>query len=334
MWLDALRGIGILLVLLAHNNPPFIRFIFGFHMPLFYALSGYLFKETTINRKPFEQIKRLLMQYIVPYLILCFANLILHLLHIAAVVPDHKIPFDRIPGYLIGILLTDGDRMPQCSPLWFLVSLAISLFLFYLIRKVSFAGIRAVILIIAAALTFFLFRDGENMLPFALHTVCPALLFLEAGYLLKRANFPERIARIVEFCAMLVFLALGYVLIRFNPVNPWVDISKARFGELQFTIPGAVLLIASCMLACYLLDQIIPVILKPFSLIGRHTIFLLAFDEASNALGGSVLQHFLPAWEWYISFAIRSLILAVLFLLWQLMRSLIPSERIRKLLDY
>ena len=69
MWLDALRGIGILLVLLAHNNPPFIRFIFGFHMPLFYALSGYLFKETTINRKPFEQIKRLLMQYIV----LCLA---------------------------------------------------------------------------------------------------------------------------------------------------------------------------------------------------------------------------------------------------------------------
>ena len=35
LWIDACRGIAIILVLLGHNNPPFVRTIYGFHMPLF-----------------------------------------------------------------------------------------------------------------------------------------------------------------------------------------------------------------------------------------------------------------------------------------------------------
>ncbi len=44
MWLDAARGIGILLVLLGHTSPSFGKFIYGFHMPLFFIISGFLYK--------------------------------------------------------------------------------------------------------------------------------------------------------------------------------------------------------------------------------------------------------------------------------------------------
>ena len=340
LWLDALRGIGIILVLLAHNNPPFIRLIFGFHMPLFYALSGYLFKDSVTARKPGAQILILLKRYIVPYFILCFANLILHMLHIMAVVPDHKIPFEKIPTYLAGILLVDGERMPQCSPLWFLISLAVSLLLFYFFRKIPVIAIRGVILAAAVLLTALFFANGEHMMPFSLHTILPAFLFLEIGYLLKKARFPEQLCAAkkgrLAICvpALLGFPALGYILIRVNPVEPWIDISKANCGLLPCTVAGAVCMIAACMLGCFLTDRFVPALLKPFSQIGKHTVFLLAFDEASNALGGSILQRFLPAWEWYVSFAVRSLVLVILFLLWQVLRRLIPSEKRRRLLDF
>lgn len=337
LWLDALRGFGIILVLLAHNNPPFIRLIFGFHMPLFYALSGYLFKDPAAGRKPGAQILILLKRYIVPYFILCFANLILHILHIMAVVPDHRLPFEKIPTYLIGILLVDGERMPQCSPLWFLISLAISLLLFYFFRKIPLIAVRGVILAAAALLTALFFANGEHMMPFSLHTILPAFLFLEIGYLLKKARFPERLcsARLaIAVLVLPVFLALGYILIRVNPVEPWIDISKANCGLLPCSIAGATCMIAACMLGCFLTDRLVPALLKPFSQIGKHTVFLLAFDEASNALGGSILQRFLPAWEWYVSFVVRSLVLVILFLLWQVLRRLIPSEKMRKLLDF
>lgn len=39
-WIDVCRGIGILLVVFAHTSSPFNNFIYGFHMPLFFMISG------------------------------------------------------------------------------------------------------------------------------------------------------------------------------------------------------------------------------------------------------------------------------------------------------
>lgn len=40
-WVDGLRGIAILLVVLGHVNPPFKKIIYGFHMALFFIISGF-----------------------------------------------------------------------------------------------------------------------------------------------------------------------------------------------------------------------------------------------------------------------------------------------------
>jgi fucose 4-O-acetylase-like acetyltransferase len=46
-WIDTAKGIGIILVVAGHIFAPtqFSRYIFWFHMPLFFFLSGYLFKK-------------------------------------------------------------------------------------------------------------------------------------------------------------------------------------------------------------------------------------------------------------------------------------------------
>jgi fucose 4-O-acetylase-like acetyltransferase len=45
LWIDVCRGIGILLVVLGHCDPFFNKYIYGFHMPLFFLLSGWLYNK-------------------------------------------------------------------------------------------------------------------------------------------------------------------------------------------------------------------------------------------------------------------------------------------------
>lgn len=51
-WVDVAKGIGIILVVLGHNQSPdyIIKFIYSFHMPLFFFLSGYLTNPSKYQR--------------------------------------------------------------------------------------------------------------------------------------------------------------------------------------------------------------------------------------------------------------------------------------------
>ena len=46
-WLDIAKGITIILMVIGHTSipDPFSRFIYAFHMPLFFLVSGFLSKK-------------------------------------------------------------------------------------------------------------------------------------------------------------------------------------------------------------------------------------------------------------------------------------------------
>lgn len=119
-WVDGLRGIAILLVVLGHVNPPFKKIIYGFHMALFFIISGFLFKDC-YDKKLSQWIKAYFQRYIVPYFILCGVNFLIEAL-ISICFRAGMFPFNK---YLCGILYSYGSTewMPNCSPLWFLTCL-------------------------------------------------------------------------------------------------------------------------------------------------------------------------------------------------------------------
>lgn len=79
-WVDCVRGIGVFFVVLGHlyQNEPIGRFIYGWHMPLFFILSGYLIKDKD-NVITYKKIISLTRRYIIPYFTYCFINLIIQL---------------------------------------------------------------------------------------------------------------------------------------------------------------------------------------------------------------------------------------------------------------
>lgn len=74
-----LKGLGIILVVVGHTSAPVIfkGWIYSFHMPLFFLLSGYLFKENYIN-SPFQFIKRKIKGLYLPFIKWGFIFVLLH----------------------------------------------------------------------------------------------------------------------------------------------------------------------------------------------------------------------------------------------------------------
>lgn len=62
-WIDVLKGIMIIFVVIGHSWFPYSQYIYWFHMPVFFMISGYLFKpqKTTI-----KYLASLVLRYIVP----------------------------------------------------------------------------------------------------------------------------------------------------------------------------------------------------------------------------------------------------------------------------
>ncbi len=343
LYIDALRGLGILLVLIGHNNPPFINLIFGFHMPLFFIISGYLYKDTETERPVVEQMKRIAVKYLIPYCVLSVVNLVLHLIHIWFVDENHIFPpKGEMLRFVIGILKVDPANMPCCGPLWFLVSLAIALFLFYLIRKIPAFTVRGIIFAICVVVSAFL--EGV-ILPFTFHTVCMGLLFLEMGYLFRGYDVTGRITKdtekfsgnvkLVGLSAALLFV--GMIMVFLNNRDLWVDISVARFGIVPLTVVSASMVTYGLLLLLHYLEKVCIAMLKPFVYIGRHTLLILGFDFASNSWGGTWIhkyQLFSNSPTWYQAFGIRIIVLAVFFALWQLLVMIVPGERLKKWLRY
>jgi len=65
VWLDILKGLGILFVVVGHfcSNTYVYNWIYSFHMPLFFFVSGYLYREASI----LSSVKHKFMTLMIPY---------------------------------------------------------------------------------------------------------------------------------------------------------------------------------------------------------------------------------------------------------------------------
>lgn len=341
LWVDACRGIAILLVLLGHNDPPFVKAIYGFHMPLFYMMSGYLYKDRHTDMTFVEEIKSLIKSLIIPYIIFGLINLGVHILHIRIVAPDTVIDSAMVLRYIKGIFTVSIEDMPCCYPMWFLPSLAITIFIFYLIRRFPNKYFRFLAFAVILLMTYLYCNNPDKLLPVNIHAAIPAVLFMEIGYILEhhrlietyiidRLKEKKKFLYIIETLAVIaVCAAIGAVGIHYNPIEPRVDMSCARLGNIPLFFLGAVFTSLAIIFLLVLLGALEPWLLKPFSYIGKHTVFFVSFDESTNSVGGTIISKIAGPISptWYQAFAVRIPLMAVYFSIWLLITKLLPKLR-------
>lgn len=224
-WLDLAKVIGVYLMIVGHQNllnqQPTL-WIFSFHMPLFFFLSGITFSR----KHQGVALGKIIRSLIVPFLILsCF-----RCFYYIACYFKNGIPIQSIYPYIIGTFLCPGKEFygfhPLCIYLWFLLALA-------LIKAVSTLIMSNKIMVVVGILSFIvaqLLKKFGIILPLAIDSALLAYPFFIVGYLLK--GFLIKRYHSGNIALMLILMTLFTIFIGLN--NGRVDINNNLSGNNPF----------------------------------------------------------------------------------------------------
>lgn len=185
-YIDAAKGIGILLVIIGHSNPPapIRQFIYEFHMPLFFMISGYVFqydKWMALDFRSFLQNKW--RAYIPKYFLLAGLNL----LAAGGILGFFQHGFTKEwlrlnLNYIYWIFYSKGSvaTMPNCTPLWFLTCIFVVNILFFLFMKAP-AFLRFSLFAASGFAGWLLYYLGAPKLPWNIDTALTGVVIFGGG---------------------------------------------------------------------------------------------------------------------------------------------------------
>jgi fucose 4-O-acetylase-like acetyltransferase len=267
--IDVVKGIGIILVILGHTFelPEIIHdMIYSFHMPLFFVVSGFLYNEEKYSTYTLKAtVLKSAKDYLIPYYVFAFINLFLVIVW-SFVILHSPISLTQIGHYVIGIILCLSDmlHMPNCTPIWFLMSLFFTRILFGLfIKNLPKHSIWIALISIGIGLFFsFLFVDR---VPLKLDTIFMAMFFMYVGYWFRKLNllhYPLIISIIGIF---------GVLLGSFNKVG----MNENEYGNVFIFLFSSISVSYSLMLVC---KKTIISKVKILSLLGKHSLIIVGFN--------------------------------------------------------
>lgn len=287
-YIDIAKGIGIILVVMGHNDfslisPFFFKLIYSFHMPLFFFMSGIFFKPDlsflTLVRRRFDSVLR---PYIFTILLIFFAT-----------ISFTRVDFANSTSRLIKALYGNGHYLDWVQ-LWFLPQLfAVSLlafFFFQLIRRAGRPWLKWILLVamqvvgvlnISAFWPFKINLFGKQLtifgLPLSLDLVFISGFFFILGYELFQ-NFPVTVFR--KPLSLLITGLLLSILVWFFP--PTIDFNIRQFDSLFFNTLEAMLGIAFTLCLALQIERISRMA-AIFQYIGRASLIILLFQVPIQA---------------------------------------------------
>ena len=193
-WIDVSKGIGIVMIVIGHcwpiHDSSIVRsLIYAVHVPLFFVISGYLFRE----REPMKLVKKNIHSLIVPYLFTSsfligtsYLSNHVYIPHMYSMGPTKRVILAAFYG--IGdnttLLLTDY-AIPFIGSIWFLLAMLIGNQMFNLTINMS-KKIKWMLYILPTILSILGFLISKwIVLPFSINAALISQLFYFFGYYLK-----------------------------------------------------------------------------------------------------------------------------------------------------
>lgn len=319
-----------MLVVLGHTHPSFNKFIYGFHMPLFFILSGYLYKRKTSR----EYFTNMFGRLIIPYFILTFINLLVQ-------ISWQAIGLQKGSGvlkYLFGIVWSLGNfgYMPNCTPLWFLTCLFLSMNFFNLINTKFAHAVKCIIFltcfVVGVKAGQYLF-EFQIQLPWNFDLALMALLFIEYGNWINRINVIEKLNKF-NYCYTFVICAVlaiaGFIMINVNHVK-MVDFNGRTFGNPLIMVVGAITVSTSLIFTFAKFPLFGSN--KILQYLGRHTIFIMGFDYFCGTIVRFILKILLTERIWIVEFTLKMLMLLLGIFVWNGIVKSVSNERLQKILS-
>ena len=241
-YIDIAKAFALFFVILGHlvvNDSKLFNWIFSFHMPLFFILSG-----MTLNVDKYDNIfifiKRKSKSLIVPYFIFASIGFV-----VSYFVYEWKMKL-TIKRIIKGLFYHTQPEVLHVGQIWFLVALFVAGVLFYILEKYILKNksklftffIYLVISIIGFNILNILKTSSViklplkfERLPFKVDTALTAVIFLKIGNVIRKYNIIENIGNIskIKYVIFIIVLLCINILVG-TDTNGYVNICSCVYG--------------------------------------------------------------------------------------------------------
>lgn len=324
-YIDYLKGLAIFLVVVGHcwlTEYGMFWFIYRFHMPLFFCISGYLFKNNrTFKQFIFNKLKHIILPYFVYFVI----SFVLVNIYFEPVSISNAFKYFLLNGsYLIYV----NNYALWYLPLFFLVSL-----IFYFILKVKNKYVYYIIIFIFGIFTVPSYRYMHlyfnDFIPFSLQVLPAGIFYLGIGKMIKDIKIKNYLELIKNYNLIAIFISiLCFLLGLYFTRNDSIQI--LNITSYSYLI-SSLFIIVSLIIATYKNNNYIFVYLgkRTLPILGLHRIFLfiLSFKKIDIFLLKYNITGFLA------SLIVSSFCICIICILYEIF-NLLKSFVFRKILVF
>lgn len=226
-WIDWCKGIGILLVLLGHTlrTDLSLVYIYGFHMPLFFLLSGLVCNEKKYNWNTFlrSRFNTLILPYIVFYLLTWIYWLFVE----RSFRPISLEWWQPLVGMIYGAQW--NGLMDHNGILWFLPCLFTTEVLFFAVSRIDTKWKQAIVVAVLAGLGLMI----KSNMPWCLNIALVTLQFFWVGNLCRELLLKQRTQSNVSWSGFLLGLTLVVLYVLLCPVwDNHINIATCGYGNI------------------------------------------------------------------------------------------------------
>lgn len=267
-WADMAKGYGILAIMVSHvfTGHPVSQWLFTFHVPLFFFLSGFLFREG----KPLGSfLKGKVRRMLVPYFALA-----LPIIPAEAAMSGPRAGFwDRTLELAAQVLI-----QKRLWPIWFLACLfLLEIIGYFLIRFIKNDRLLALAAVALGGLGVAYAQGGGEVLPWNLDACFSVLPFFMAGYLLKKWDGKmDAILTGWKSWALFALLAAGNLAFGLKSIRGEVPVLNV-FAN-QYGLPLRSYLSAFCGIGAVVLAAK-RMTVAPVSYLGRNSLIYFVWHQ-------------------------------------------------------
>ena len=282
VWIDIMRGFLMFWVIFGHitEEPDQYIYIYSFHMPAYFFLTGITFAFNKTKSTP-GFIAKKFFELMVPYFILnIYAAPLREWLEIVDEVNDQN-----FGDLILGVLYSNSDSgyKMASNTLWFIPCLFLATVMFFLILKLCRnRALPAAIMVAAVTVAAWLleFDEGSGG-PSHYRGAIFSVMFILSGYLFSRyLKTVENVVRSRKFISSVVAGAMlleGYVI---SSDNGYVSIIKNEYKSLLMFYASALISVLALTVIMILItdsDRAVK-LCRPLDFIGRKTLPYIAFQ--------------------------------------------------------
>jgi fucose 4-O-acetylase-like acetyltransferase len=285
-WIDALKGLGIILVVVGHvlATGQAARIIYFFHMPLFFWISGFIFRPKEDREIRTHVTRRL----VIPYISFLMLVTLFDILQSHATGHPTSLPLGD-PLRAGALAIYGGSKLSAAyAVFWFPPCLAIStLVLNTLVRRSSGAENKNIG--IFAAFVLLSYFVGPYALPLGLNIVPMAVSIMWSGFLTKMIFSKDLNIGWRVLVALIVISAAGLFV-----CTP-MDMKKGVYGTPVATLVTSIaFIVALASVVANLLPRL-GRLSFPLVLLGRASLVIMFLHQVINVAVGDGIEGFKKA---------------------------------------